>query len=95
MKLFMQIIIAIAVLLAVVLLPVVPVSSAPVVLDATYTSRMVPLRQIAWFVINRPEGLSYQWHWYTFVVIAVLLAVGALVCLWALWSIWAVVKKQT
>jgi len=93
MMLILQVVIAVVVLLAVVYLPVVPVSIAPVVLDATYSLRMVPLHQIAWFVINRPEGVSYQWHWYSFAVILALLVVAGLACLWAIWRIWRAVSK--
>lgn len=59
-------------------LPVVPVSIAPVVPNPTYSLRIKPFLQILWFAITRPDGVSYHWNWWTFVVIFVLLAVGCL-----------------
>ena len=57
-------------------LPVVPVSIAPVILNTTYSLRMVSSLKIIRFLFTRPEGISYQFHWYTFDVILVLLAIG-------------------
>lgn len=65
-------------------LPVVPVSIAPVILNTTYSLRMVSSLKIIRFLITHPEGVSYQYHWYAFAVIYVLLAIGCLVSVWAI-----------
>lgn len=78
-KIFLGIVIAFFVFLILACLPVVPISIAPVVLNATYSSRMFPFLEILWFLITRPDGVSYQWHWYTFAVMLILLAIGCMV----------------
>jgi hypothetical protein len=83
-KRFLSTVITVFVFVVLAYLPVIPVSIAPVVLNATYSTRMVNFRQILWFSINRPDGVSYQWHWYTYAVILVLLAIGCLASAWAI-----------
>ena len=58
-------------------LPVVPISTAPVVPNPIYSLRMVTLLKI--LISPLVVGISYQWHWYTFAAILVLLVVGYLV----------------
>ena len=79
MKILLRIVIIVFVFVVLACLPVVPVSTAPVVLDATYSFRLVTVIQILRFLLNRWEGISYQWYWYTYAVILVLLAIGCLV----------------
>ena len=79
MKRILRIVIIVCVFVLLAYLPVVPITKAPVLPDQTYSLRMVSTREILWFLLNRPDGISYQWHWYTFAVILVLLAVGCLV----------------
>jgi hypothetical protein len=79
MKKFLSMVIIFLVFVILGRLPVVPISVAPVVLNATYSFRMKTLQEILWFVLNRPDGISYQWYWYTYAVILVLLAIGCLI----------------
>ena len=79
MKRFLRIVIIVFVFVVLASLPVVPISIAPVVLNPIYSFRRVTFLRILWFLCARPEGVSYQWYWYTFAVILVLLAIGCLV----------------
>lgn len=78
-KRFLRIVIVVLVFVVLACLPVVPISTAPVVLNPTYSFRTANLLKILWFLLARPDGVSYQWYWYTFAVILVLLAIGCLV----------------
>jgi hypothetical protein len=79
---FLRIIIIVFVFVVLACLPVVPVTTAPVVLNPTYSFRLVTSLKILGFLLTRPDGVSYQWYWYTFAVILALLAVGCLVSVW-------------
>jgi hypothetical protein len=78
-KRFLSIVIIVFVFVVLACLPVVPISVAPVVLNANYSLRTVSCLEILWFPLAGPEGVSYQYHWYTYAVILVLLAIGCLV----------------
>jgi hypothetical protein len=78
-KRFLRFVIVVLVFVVLAYLPVVPISTAPVVLNPTYNFRTASLREILWFLLARPDGISYQWYWYTFAVLLVLLAIGCLV----------------
>jgi hypothetical protein len=78
-KRFLRTVIIVFAFVVLACLPVVPISTAPVVPNPTYFFRMVTFLRILWFLLARPEGVSYQWYWYTYAVILVLLAVGCLV----------------
>ena len=82
MKGFVRIIIIVFVFVVLACLPVVPVTTAPVVLNPTYSFRLVTSLEILEFLLTRPDGLSYQWYWYTYAVMLVLLAIGCLVSVW-------------
>ena len=79
MKRFLRVVIIVFVFVVLICLPVIPISTAPVVPNRIYSLRMVPFLQI--LLIPLTVGITYQWHWYTFVVILVLLAIGRLVWL--------------
>jgi hypothetical protein len=76
-KRFLRVVIIVFVFVVLICLPVIPISTAPVVPNPIYSFRMVTFLEILCFPIT--VGISYQWHWYTFAVILVLLAVGCLV----------------
>jgi hypothetical protein len=78
-KRFLSVVITVFVFVVLAYLPVVPISVGPVVLNATYSLRTVSLFEILWFPLAGPEGVSCQYHWYTYAVILVLLAIGCLV----------------
>jgi len=78
-KRFLCIVITVFVFVVLACLPVVPISIAPVVPNPTYSFRMVTFLKILRFSLASPEGVSYQWYWYTFAVILVLLVIGCLV----------------
>jgi hypothetical protein len=78
-KRFLRIVVIVFVFVVLACLPAVPISIAPVVPNPTYSFRMVTLLEILRFSLTRPYGVSYQWYWYTFAVILVLLAIGCLV----------------
>ena len=82
MKGLVRIIIIVFVFVVLACLPVVPVTTAPVVLNPTYSFRLVTSLEILEFLLTRPDGFSYQWYWYTYAVILVLLAIGCLVSVW-------------
>ena len=77
MKRFLRIAVVVFVFVILACLPIIPISTAPVVPRPVYSTRMVMLLEILFspFVL----GISYRWHWYTSVVILVLLAIGCLV----------------
>ena len=77
MRRFLRIVIISSVFVALICLPVIPVSTAPVVPNPIYSLRMVTLLRI--LISPLVVGISYQWHWYTFAAILVLLVVGCLV----------------
>ena len=79
MKRILRVVIIVFVFVVLICLPVIPISTAPVVPNPIYSFRMVTFLEILWSPLT--VGISYQWHWYTFAVILVLLAVGRLVCL--------------
>lgn len=79
MKTFLRIVVIGLVFVVLVYLPVVPISTAPVLPNASYSQRMVSLQRIIWFENAQLDGISYLYHWYTYAVILVLLAVGCLV----------------
>ena len=77
MRRFLRVVIISFVFVALICLPVIPVSTAPVVPNPIYSLRMVTLLRI--LISPLVVGISYQWHWYTFAAILVLLVVGCLV----------------
>lgn len=86
MKKFLRIVVIPIVFVVLSCLPVVPVTTAPVVLNPTYSFRLVTSLEILGFLLTRLDGVSYQWYWYTYAVILALLAVGCLVS-------WLVLRK--
>jgi len=79
MKRFLRLVIVVFVFGVLACLPVVPISVAPVVINARYSSRMVSFLDVLEFYFAGWDGISYRWHWYTWAVILVLLAIGCLV----------------
>ena len=79
MKRFLRIVIIVSVFDILAFLPVVPISIAPVVLNPTYSFRMVSSLDIFSYALMPPDGVHYQWYWYTFVVLLVLIVTGCLV----------------
>ena len=76
-KSFLRVVIIVFVFIVLICLPVIPISTAPVVPHPVYSFTMVTFLEI----LSSPFrlGIHYQWHWYTFAVILVLLVVGCLV----------------
>jgi hypothetical protein len=79
MKTFLRTVIIVFVFVVLAYLPVVPISTAPVLPNATYSQKIVSLQRIIWFENAQLDGISYQYHWDTYAVILVLLVVGCLV----------------
>jgi len=82
MKGSLRIIIIVFVFVVLAYLPVVPVTKAPVVLNPTYSFRLVTCLEILEFLLTRPDGVSYQWYCHTYAVILALLAIGCLISVW-------------
>jgi hypothetical protein len=61
-------------------LPVIPISTAPVVPQPVYTGKLIALIDI----LAHPIGIWYKWEWHTFAVILALLAAGGLAVVFAL-----------
>ena len=59
-KRFLGIVITVFVFVLLAYLPVVPISVAPVVLNTTYSLRMVTTLEILSFPLTGPDGVSYQ-----------------------------------
>lgn len=78
-KRILWVVITVFVFLVLVYLPVVPISTAPVVENQVYSQRIVSSFEILSFTFDPPVGVSYQYHWDTFAVMLVLLAIGCLV----------------
>jgi hypothetical protein len=76
-KRFLCVIIMVFVFVVLICLPVIPISTAPVVPNPIYSFRMVTFLEI--LLSPFKLGIYYQWHWYTFAVILVLLVLGCLV----------------
>ena len=77
MKRFLRVVVIVFVFVVLICLPVIPISTAPVVPRPIYSFRMIPFFEL--LLIPITLGTYYQWHWYTFAVILILLAVGYLV----------------
>jgi len=74
MKRAKRLIIIAVVVVILICLPVIPISTAPVVPSPIYSTSMVAIVQILFSPLT--VGTSYQWQWYTFAVTLILLAVG-------------------
>jgi hypothetical protein len=74
MKRLLCVVIIVFVFIVLICLPLIPISTAPVVPYPTYSFRIVALLEI--LLAPFRLGIYYQWHWYTFAVILVLLLVG-------------------
>ena len=77
MKRFLRVVIIVFVFVVLICLPVIPISTAPVVPHPVYSLTVIAFLQLLWAPFTL--GISYQWHWYTSAVILVLLVVGCLV----------------
>jgi hypothetical protein len=78
MRIYSRFFLTILVFALVFYLPVVPIAVAPVVPAATATVRYRSIQNILGFLLNAPDGVSYQWLWSTYVVMLVLVAAGCL-----------------
>lgn len=80
MKKFGRFIIRMIVFAVIACLPVIPISTAPVVPRPVYTFKLIALINM----LAHPIGIWYKWEWYTFAVILALLTAGCLVVVFAL-----------
>ena len=58
--------------------PVIPIESAPVVPNPVYPTISVPPLQLMLYLMSSPMGVAYVWRWYTNVAILVVIGVGYL-----------------
>jgi hypothetical protein len=70
----LRILLAIVVDALVLFLPIVPLQTAPVIPNPVYRLTGVSLVGLVARYVTPLVGVSYRWQWYTWVVIAVLLA---------------------
>jgi hypothetical protein len=76
MRTLWRIFLWIVICLVLLLIPVIPLQSAPVIVNASYRPVVRSLFKVVSHFANPPDGLSYRMEWYTLVVIVALLAVA-------------------
>jgi hypothetical protein len=83
MKKPLRLVVFVVAIIALLILPVVPISRAPVIPNPTYSLDFISLGQLLVRFFSPLVGISYRWEWGTPLVLLALLAVGIGLGVWA------------